>query len=382
MSKTKIPPKIITRLWVKAAGRCQYKGCNKLLLRDDITQADLNAAYIAHIIADRAGGPRGDHQLSETLKSDITNLMLMCDPHHRLIDKEDVQGHPPTLLKKMKEKHESRIELLTSIQEERQSAVILYGANIGQHSCPLDWKMAATAMAPEWYPAERNAIEIGLKNSTLQDHESEYWVNERNHLKQRYNERVKQRLENGESLHFSVFAIAPQPLLIKLGTLLSDINRVEVYQLQKEPQTWKWQQDKSSQLEYIIHEPLTQYPTVAINLSLSGTITQDRINDVLGSDVSIWTLTIQNPNNDFLKTREQLSLFRQTFRELLNRVKAIHGQDALLHIFPACPVAIAIEIGRVRMPKVDMPYRLYDQNHILNGFSFAFDIGVEERRVV
>ena len=115
-----IPEKTRTRLWVLAGGRCQYEGCNKPLWQDELTMAQMNTAYIAHIIAAEPNGPRGDKELSPKLATDISNLMLMCDEHHRLIDREDVEGHPVERLHEMKRKHEERIELLTSIKREKK----------------------------------------------------------------------------------------------------------------------------------------------------------------------------------------------------------------------------------------------------------------------
>ena len=94
MSVSYIPEKVKIRLWGKAAGRCQYDGCNKQLWLDSLTKTEFNTAYIAHIVADQPNGPRGDAALSKKLKADISNLMLMCDEHHRLIDREDIEGHP------------------------------------------------------------------------------------------------------------------------------------------------------------------------------------------------------------------------------------------------------------------------------------------------
>ena len=45
-----ISDKIKIRLWILAGGRCQYEGCNVPLWRDDLTMAQMNGAYIAHII--------------------------------------------------------------------------------------------------------------------------------------------------------------------------------------------------------------------------------------------------------------------------------------------------------------------------------------------
>lgn len=373
MSESDVPKKIAIRLWGKAAGRCEYEGCNEPLWLDLHTKVEFNIAYLAHIIADSASGPRGDADLSEKLRKDISNLMLMCDEHHRLIDKEDVEGHPVKRLLEMKRKHEERIELLTSIHADKQSHVILYGANIGRHSAQVSWEKASQSMVPEFYPAERRGIELSLKNSTFQDCEKSFWEIERVHLQRQFEQQIKPRLGSGEIQHFSIFAIAPQPLLIELGRLLSDIPAAEVYQLHREPQGWKWQNHPEG-FRYELLEPATHYRTVALNLSLSATIDNTRISSALNVEHSTWTLTIEDPNNDFLKSREQLKLFREKFRVLLNRIKTAHGEEARIHIFPAVPVSVALEIGRVWMPKADLPMSIYDQSPRHDGFSLALDI--------
>jgi hypothetical protein len=86
------------------------------------------------------------------------------------------------------------------------------------------------------------------------------------------------------------------------------------------------------------------------------------------------------PHNDWLKDRTQLRAFREALRPLLDQIKAIHGQTTLLHIFPAMPVAAAVELGRVRMPKADMPWFIYDQIADNGGFIPAIEIGAPDGR--
>lgn len=374
MSITYIPVPTRLLLWGKAAGRCEYRGCNRSLWGDELTKAEFNTAYIAHIIAEKETGPRGHPILSEKLKKDISNLMLMCDVHHRLIDIYEVDEHPVKLLMEMKTEHERRIEVVTSLVEQQKSHILLYGANIGQHSSPVSWERTATAMLPNWFPADKPAIELGLKNSAYSDEIPDFWDIEKENLRRLFDKKVKQRLDMGDIHHISIFAIAPQPLLMELGRLLSDILMAQVYQLHREPPNWNWQDD-AEKIEYLVNPPeYKNGKTVALALSLSATITHDRITNVIGSDVSIWTLSIASPNNDFLKSKEHLSLFRQTFRKLLDRIKAQHGHNTLLHVFPAVPVSVAVDIGRVWMPKADMALRIYDQNRATDGFQVALDI--------
>jgi hypothetical protein len=358
------------RLWGKSAGRCEYTGCNSPLWLDPVTKAEFNTAYIAHIIADKPTGPRGHPTLSPALRAEISNLMLLCDVHHRLIDKEDVAGHPVALLLGMKKRHEERVELLGSLTPEKRTHIVLYDARIGTQHAGVSFHEAVEAILPDRFPAESRAIELGLKNSFLEDKDPTFWAAEREHLQAHFESSVRPRLTFGDVKHFSVFGFAPQPLLMVLGGLLSDVYASDVYQRHREPNTWRWQEDGEGQL-YRIIPPTRSGGTPALNLSLSATITNDRIEAVLGPDCSIWTLSIDNPDNDFLRKRAHLTEFRQTFRHLLDHVKAIHDPGSVLHVFPALPVAVAVEIGRVRMPKADLPLKVYDQNTKNGGFSEA-----------
>jgi len=336
---------------------------------------DMNTAYIAHIVADSPNGPRGDKKFSSKLARDFSNLMLLCDEHHRLIDREGVANHPVDRLRAMKTTHETRIEMLTSLGDDRKSHVVLYGANIGDHQAQQNKTLAFQAMQPNHYPADVLPIQLGLENSPLTDDDDFMWEVERKSLNKQFANSVKPRLSGGDAHHFSIFALAPQPLLMELGRLLSDIPTAEVYQLHREPQQdWKWKAEPVDQV-YTVQRPQTRYKCVALNLSLSATITPDRIAAVLSCDHSTWTMTIDSPDNDYLKSRQQLQAFRQKFRTLLNDIKAEHGQDAEIHVFPAVPVSVAVEIGRTWVPKADLPMKIYDQNRKRGGFIHAFNIG-------
>ncbi len=376
MSISDISSKVRYLLWAKSAGRCEFDGCNKLLWRDGLTQIEMNFADVAHIIGNSSDGPRGDVVLSAEYCNDVSNLMLMCLDHHRMID-QITRVYSDEILRQMKNVHEERIERLTAIKPDKTSHVLIYRGAVGEHQPKIDLRDAWSAMAPEWYPSSKLPIELGLRNSAFQDSEEEFWRLEEENLERQFNVKVKPFLNTAtETNHFSIFGFAVQPLLIKLGTLFSDIHPAEVYQRHREPQTWAWVPGPEN-FEYRVVEPDSSERDVALNLSLSATIDSSRIERLFGSQrFSEWKFTIENPNNDFLKSRAQLQLFRTEFRKLLNRIKAIHGENAILHIFPALPVSIAVEIGRVWQPKADLPMVIYDQTRKLTGFTKALAIGV------
>ncbi|MEK7855793.1 MAG: SAVED domain-containing protein, partial [Acidobacteriota bacterium] len=319
--------------------------------------------------------PRGHPSFSKKLAKDISNLMLMCDKHHRLIDKEQVAEHPVKRLTRMKALHEARIELVTSIHPNMRSEVLMYGANIGAQDAPVSYRSAVEAMLPKRYPASANGISLGLKNSGIVDRDKDFWKFEEQHLRRQFTEHIKPRLFDKSVEHLSIFAFAPQPLLILLGALLSDIPAADVYQRHREPVGWAWK-NSPQKFNYSIEQPKSKLGPPALVLALSATITNDRIASVLNSP-SIWRVTIPAPNNDFLKSKQQLQQFREVMRPLLDRIKASHGKKATIHVFPAAPVSINVELGRILMPKADLPLRIYDQNK--GAFSPAMDINAGGR---
>lgn len=366
MSVTSISDKNKNLLWAVSAGRCEYEGCNRILHTDILTKKKYNSAYIAHIVADKPGGPRGDITRSELLCDNIGNLMLLCNEHHNLIDKVDVAGHPESRLLIMKRQHEERIRRITDIAPNMSSEIILYGANIGTNNSPLSYQSACEALLYDYYPASDTAIELRLKNVPFSDDTETYWLIEETNLCEQFKLQIKPRLMQGDTDHYSVFALAPQPLLIKFGVLLNDLNNVKVYQKHREPSTWKWQ-TTSSDIEYTLREPADKTNIPVLVFSLSATVTHDRVQKVFGENASIWDITIDTPNNDFLKTEALLSDFRHTVRQAFDKIKSHHGCTEL-HIFPAMPISASVELGRVWMPKVDMPMVIYDANKTKGDF--------------
>ena len=364
-------------LWGRAAGRCEFAGCNQPVSWHRETKETANIAEAAHIIGLSEDGPRGEEELSDELAQDLSNLMLLCRNCHKLIDAERDQ-YPVARLRKMKQDHEERIELVTSIAPERKSTIVLYGANVGQQSSPLTYERAARAMFPEWYPAERTAIQLGLVNSSLRDYSPDFWRTEVQQLRSMVDQRVRPQLADGSITHLSLFGFAPQPLLMLLGFLLSDIPMAETYQLHREPPDWNWQTDPQGS-GFIVDCPAVGVGDAALVLSLSATIVDARVREVLGDDIGIWRIRIPKPFNDFLKSRDQLSAFRETARQTLDQIKARHGERAIIHVFPAVPIAVAVDFGRIIMSKADLPLRIYDENKTNGGFVHTLDLDAANR---
>ncbi|MDP2965580.1 MAG: SAVED domain-containing protein [Pelolinea sp.] len=366
-------------LWAKSAGRCQFEGCNLPLYKDNHTQIEMNFAEVAHIIGQGKKGPRSCEELKqdEEYINDISNLMLLCPKDHKLID-ENPDIYDQDILRKMKETHEFFIKLATEKIYEKRSNVIIYSGRIGSFQPLINFTDARKAMFPDYFPADSYPLELGMYGNMTSDNEQEFWKQQVKNLELQFKNKVEHILENNNGVnHYSIFAFAPIPLLIKLGSLIPDHYLAQIYQLKREPQSWEWQPDPK-EFDFNIDEPKEGFKTVALNLSLSADIENQRIYDTLKSDdISIWkmeSVETEFPKNDHLRGKGQLSLFSRYFRKLLNNIKIIHGQNTSLHVFPAIPLAYAVEIGRVRQPKADMPLVIYDQNNKTGGFVPALTI--------
>jgi hypothetical protein len=376
--RREIPRSAEAALWGMAAGRCEFNGCSRPLWKSPVTQETVNVAEKAHIYAFSPRGPRGNAEIDPDHLNHPENLLLVCHDCHRTIDKTIKDGgrYPPEFLRAWKREHEERIAVAGAIAPDRRSHVLLYGANIGEHSSPLHFADAARAMFPARYPAQDRAIELGMRNSAIQDNDSAYWKREAQNLVTLFENRVRVPLADGLIHHLSVFALAPQPLLLLLGALLIDIAPADVYQRRREPSTWSWGEGDEP-FDLIVREPTVATGPPALILSVSATINVERVHAV-DPNLTIWEVTIDGPHNDVLQTTAQLRSFRQTVRGLLDRIKARHGEHSRVSIFPAVPVACAVELGRVRMPKADLPWRVYDQIPSA-GFVPALDLPLDRR---
>lgn len=332
--------------------------------------------FIAHIVADAPDGPRGCSIRSPLLAKSLENLMLMCGKHHKEIDVDGPEDHPEALLLEMKREHELRIELVTGVDQDRASHVVRFGARIGQHEALVSTRDLFLAMLPHNHPAGGRTIDLDIVGCAYRDDEADYYRYQRDNLRRQYEAQVRGRIERQEIRHVSVFALAPQPLLIELGRLIGDILPARVMQRHREPATWAWQEDAPPLVFQVGEGDGSRAGPIALKIGLSATLTDEPVTQVLGSDAVIWSITAPEPHNDILRNATDQARFRSTVRRLLDRIKAVHGDGREIHLFPAMPASLAVELGRVWMPKADLPLVLYDRQG--SRFIPTFTLGQDE----
>lgn len=372
--RKKIDDKVNTTLWIKAGGRCQFPGCNKLLYQNDKTLQYLNQANLAHIKAYNKAN-RWDENMPEDEKNDIENLMLLCYDDHKMIDdKGNEVLYDVETLRSYKRDHEDRIEMYTGLNPEYKSHMVYYGAKIGTEDSPFCYKDGLQAMAPKSFPTSRNPIHLGLKGGGITDKDDTYWKYQLSSLESEFGSKIQNLLDANEVKHLSIFGLAPQPLLMKLGAMLTELHEVDIYQKCRVKKSWRWDTNAKNVKHTLTKENEGGSNIVALNLSLSAQIHNNRITDVLGSEVNIYRITHDDPKNTYLQSSNTLADYNDVLRSALDKIKYDNPFAQEIHVFPATPVSAAICTGRARMPKADLPFVIYEENRDKGGFYKTFKI--------
>ncbi|MCO7227558.1 SAVED domain-containing protein [Pleionea sp. CnH1-48] len=366
MSTSYIPEKVKNELWGRSGGRCQFKNCHKPLSEELLTKKRTNLSNIAHIIADSPEGPRGDKKLSNQLSKDIANLMLLCRDHHKLIDdKEHWRSYSVELLTNWKKEHETWVNKLFLLGPNQNTLVFGCFSNIGFDAKPLFHKSLLYSAIEKagYYPQTNEPIIQEFTNLSIQDHKPAYWSLHEDEIK---TEILNQFKINGgfkSASSVSVFALAPMPLLMLIGKLLGDTNKINIFQYHRKEQSWVWPDESVLPLNLRVIWPKEANEKVediglALMISDKGDIS---LMSNGASDLPLIIVHCDNPSQNVIRSPSQLTEFKVFIRNVLNQISTKYP-GAKIHCFPVMPISTSIEFGRLLLPKSDPELLVYDRN--------------------
>lgn len=367
-------------LTARAAGRCQFRGCNVLLTEDQLTRSTDNFGAFAHIVAHSEDGPRGDEDRSPQLSSEIDNFLLLCLDHHKLIDGDNWRDYPESLLLEMKAEHEERIRRLTSHVGEQRTHLLLLDARIGKRFGPPTRAVAARAVLPMY---AQEATRVALSTSRQEDGEHLYWETSIVEV-QRAVDEVQDLYKRHDIAHVSVLALAPIPLLMWLGYRLGDVisaechqKRREVAQREEEAEGWRWLEEGDDLgFEVAPNDAIALEEGAEVTLVLAVSDEPETSGPVF--DHPRVTLRVQRPGLDIVTTRQQVAAFRQVAR----RAMQLLARAGRIHVVPVVPNSLAVEFGRLQLPKAHPPLVIYDRHDGWEGRVPVLELHGGEVRVV
>jgi hypothetical protein len=369
----KIPHPVRVLLSVRAGGRCEFDGHNVYLFEHPLTLQAGFFGQAAHIIAFSQGGPRAikNKKAGSQDIHDVENLMLLCSVCHKLVD-DNPLTYTEAVLRKYKINHEARIRHLTELGPDRSTAVLVVRGPIAGQLTTVPFSAVVDATSPR-YPTERAPMEIDL--SHLDDRDASF-------LKaacETVNRRLEALLQPSGAIekagHLSIFAMGPMPLLIHLGSRLSNKIPTDLYQRHRGSESWAWK-SRGKPVQYAFRKVQSGEKGVALILSLSGTIPVLALPESVRAKATVYELTLKSPppSPTFLRTRRDLEAFRMAYQQALAEIARENGLVASIDLFPAVPAPIAILVGRELLPKVHPKLNIYDHDKSRSGFKKTIEV--------
>ena len=248
------------------------------------------------------------------------------------------------------------------------TVVLQLKARVGGQAVDIPLDDVSRAVAPR-YPTDRNGYVIDL--TALHDEADATFNAARAEIRHRTVHLYSPGMEADRVHHLSVFALAPIPLLVYLGTRLSNKIPVELHQRHRDTGDWVWKSEPSKvEFEVQVVRHGTDPAKVGVVLPLSGTRSKDDLPATIDSTFTLYQLGLRGleATPDFLRTRDDLSRFGHAYRGLLATIETDHPSADLIHLFPATPAPIAIACGYHLLQKAHPPLLVYDYVKAEGGF--------------
>lgn len=330
------------QLWGRAAGHCEI--CHRSLEEDGAFKMSGNFSNIAHIRAQSADGPRYDENQTAGERDGIDNLLLLCPICHKNIDVDSRDDFP--------------VERLLSIKAEREKAIRDYASlasipklNIITCAYPIRGE-AVSIKDSEWKAA---VYDLGMTHASSRAFDVSAPYTEGKHAADGLQqaaadmearvERFKEIIEEPDCL-IGIFALAPQPLLIKLGTLLSDKQAAIPFQWHRNGPDWSFR-NESSGVDYsfrIVREGDSNATDVALTLSLSASVNVASLPE--GTALfPLVELAADKPGIEIVSSIEDVARFGDEVASVVSNIHERYPRIERLHVFPAAPAPLASKFG-------------------------------------
>lgn len=163
---------------------------------------------------------------------------------------------------------------------------------------------------------------------------------------------------------YAVFSMAPIPLAIHLGFLLSDRVETRYFQYDRDRRTWKWPENSQHNSEITV----SGLPTAAteaeidvvIRVSLSAKVWPYQSDAVVPEPGIAIDISVSNPHPMWLTSTEQLTDVGRLFRDVLASIRANIPRCKAIHLFYAGPTGGAVIIGQQINPRMNPPVALHE----------------------
>ncbi|MFI8633689.1 SAVED domain-containing protein [Microbacterium sp. NPDC077663] len=368
-----VPDSTRIRVWAKAAGRCVLCATYILDGADSFWHA-IPVGQIAHIVGAGSGknAPRGESDLDASERSFEENLLLLCYRcHKRIDDKVYRDKYTVEFLTQRKQLHERRVREVTDFAILRPTSVVTVSADIRGTAAPVSLSQVAEALRPEGYTGMGDDTRNGAFTLHLPGNSNDGWAWDAHRTElNRLTARVAEAVTAGDIETISVFALAPIPSLVYLGSNLDDKTETRLFRRKRVDDVTAWAWDDETQTPRF-DVALISSPTPAneatVIVELTSPIKESRLPSGLTSlPRVIISPTGQMPHPELISTRAALEEFGRAWREALARIENDLPDVRTLHLIASVPAPAAIAMGRYRMRTAQptmVVYQLTDEGY-------------------
>lgn len=340
-------------LWVACGGVCSFEGCNKRLIESssgDLTNAGIKAHIIGHAENSARHEYMEEYGYTQGTLEDVPNLMLMCYYHSKLIDDEHTRDQfPPDKLFKMKEDHEKKVASWSD--DKKKKSIALIHKRMGGPISDIEFDGEAPYILLD-------AVE---DQTVFEDFTLEGWEQGKNRNVELYSQFL-QKIKEKEAEVGEVFPLSPIPLLIHLGSLLTDTVPYSIYQFNRETQLWVSDNpDTNKDLKLTVSQEIKESEELAVLVSVSGIVKLKSVEDTLGNFDFI-SFEVDDPGLKRILYREDVVNIQSKIKDDVEKLLQKYDYEKI-HLFYAGPAGLAIEIGRGINPNIWSEVYLYQYNN-------------------
>lgn len=382
-----ISPTTASKVWHDAGGRCMYRGCGQDLGATPLTTKTARIAYLAHIIASDPDGPRGNEN-SHALSDIPENIMLMCDGHHRLIDRIDVIGNPVSDLQMMREEHTAKVNFLLDSLKYPTIQLITLLADLAQVPTNVSKsELCNSALSRKFGPLPeiKNLIRRtqrddrsrpGFWGHFLHEHESDI----RELISFTSNKPSQNSFVKPDVL--GIFPLHLVPVLVLAGRIIGEARNVEVFQYDRNLKTWSWPNPPTTSVSQFnisqelycssgMEEAILSFELTA-DLDISA-LPEELRHSIKNKNIGWIRITNTDPGPTCINSKSQLDNFSALARQAIKTIQD-SWRVKLIHVFGVSPASTIFKFGQMLQAGNHSTCRVYDRPDGSNIFIPALDI--------
>lgn len=340
------------RVFDDSSMRCMFEGCAVRLDNNELTGDESYFGYLAHIVASSENGPRGEVGISNKLSNVASNVMLLCDKCHRLIDKVACADYPRTKLDAMRSRF---------IKDKNMLLDLLAFSPVSAYS--LVWPINRHCVSP---PTAREIssclatsnlrIKGGLQiiedsnNSNFNDLKDDaFWRAAPGIVTNAYGQ-IRQTAQQSEQ-SYGLFVMGPMPLLVGLGSLIGNKSNAIPELKSRELGEWGW--PLKAPVGNTVH--ISEHPKVPkdldsvivrLELTASPQVFQEKSKEIHNSESTLDIILAPEKQSTSCIGHPQDGLeFQNLVNQLLHKIN-VDYRVAKIHLFVCASNACCIYFGR------------------------------------